>query len=172
MDTHNRKDHETSYIFACIILAVVIIITVMIFVKWLITSDSKVEDEFKYTRELFSGIKPNKLARGYYSMFLLRRLLFVLVIFSYFGIGAKIKIILIMALQMVYLCYVIVARPFIKIKDNIIDILNESCLTGLILLLLIRVNDTNWLESIRISYWAILIGSSIILVIISLGKVI
>ena len=78
-----------------------------------------------YFKEFINGFKETKKARLYFSFFMLRRLLSVILLIAAQEMWYGLKLILFVAIHFTVMIYVIIIRPFEKVKDNIIEVTNE-----------------------------------------------
>ena len=88
----NKNYDSTSYYFSCILLIVTLMFTVLISVHAFRSSLEENSENNDYACEIFNAIRPSKLCRFYYPVFLLRRLIFVAILFTVESLSHEIKI--------------------------------------------------------------------------------
>ena len=164
------SSHRSSYYFACIVVALwVIFFTVFVILKCLFfTKDGEIENT-TYCKELFRGFKQNRISRVYYGVFLLRRLLFIFIIYSTDSLSAKVKLIAIITFQVLYLIYLAISRPSLAIKDNISDILNEITILAIMGVMAYYIGGSDWSNTASNSVIGIIMINICVHVIISAG---
>ena len=82
-------------------------------------------DKHNMLGEFFEGMKQNKKSKLYALLLILRRTLFVAILVCFDSMQHTVQVVVLLILQLFYLSSIIFIRPYSKIKDNIIDILNE-----------------------------------------------
>ena len=88
--------------------------------------DVDLESMFYFT-EFFSGIKATGKARVFSMIFLLRRIVFCwIVLLLHKSISLTLLNSIFVLIQLCYLSFCIIVRPFAEVKDNIAEILNEA----------------------------------------------
>ena len=164
------KTYKASYSYSCTILVFSVIAMIVIFIKCIIFTKDGEADSATYSKELFRGIKPTKLSRVYYAVFLFRRLLFVTIICSSSSLSPKVKLLAISGLEVIYIIYLFAARPFLSIKDTISDIFNEISWLAILSVMIYYINGDKWSNTASNSVMAIIMINISIHVLISIGK--
>ena len=135
-----------------------------------ISSYEVVENQHNNIGELFSGQKMQKKTKLYTSILLLRRMIFVILLLSLVSVRSWIVITILSLLQLWYLITIIIIRPFIKIRNNMVEIINEIYFFILLIFLIIFNSKENWNSTVTMFYMCLLTSNSIVVFIIVLGK--
>ena len=149
--------------FLCIIL--IVIITLIS-----ISSYEVVKNRHNKIGELFSGQKMQKKTKLYTSILLLRRMIFIILLLSLVSVRSWIVITILSLLQLWYLITIIIIRPFIKIRNNMIEIINEIYFFVLFISLINFNSKENWNSTVTMTYMWLLTSNSIVVFIIVFGK--
>lgn len=170
--TQNRYDHPTSYYVAAIVLSLSLILTLAIFIKMLkkpddnnILSNAKPK---KFSRELTNAVKPN-FSRMYYPFFLFQRLILVATVSLYESSGGKVKTGVFIALQFLFVVFVIAARPFTRIKDNIGEIISQTFLLAIFGFTGYKMSADSWSDGETNLFIGLIITNAVIFSLISIG---
>ena len=131
--------------FLCIIL--IVIITLIS-----ISSYEVVKNRHNKIGELFSGQKMQKKTKLYTSILLLRRMIFIILLLSLVSVRSWIVITILSLLQLWYLITIIIIRPFIKIRNNMIEIINEIYFFVLFISLINFNSKENWNSTVTMTY--------------------
>ena len=123
----------------------------------------------KFKRELTNAIKQNKLARMYYPLFLIQRLIMVASVSLYESSGGKIKTGGFIALQFFFLCYVVIARPFTRIKDNLGEIVNQLFLLALFGMVGYKMSADTWSDGEANIFIGLILTNAILFSVIAIG---
>jgi cysteine-rich repeat protein len=166
----NSSDNFESYIFATLVLVLTFALTITITIIICKTPNETEVSQMKLAKEIFYVIKKNKLARSYWAVFLLRRLLFVLVVFSMYSVDSSIKHILFTSVQTFYLCYIVISRPFIRIKDNAGEILNEVFYLSFLWFSFYEFHNQDWEDTTSTVFMCTIVSNNIIFWCIAIGK--
>jgi len=127
------------------------------------------EDAKGTLRELYSAMKTNFGSRIYISMFLARRILFIVLLLSIKG-HVIIKLVLMVVIQSIYYIYLVRFRPFDDIKANIIEIINETSFCYFLLWLLHYNSKNVWSETTSSIMFAVILTNSLMALAVILGK--
>ena len=128
-------------------------------------------EEVVYLVEFFSGIKGNRKARIYSSIFMLKRILLCsVVIFMNSETLFHMKLVIFFCFQLSYLIYIAYTRPFIRIKDNLWEILSESTYTALWGFMLVLNRQQHWKKYHEDVFLGLIISNNFLLTTISLSK--
>jgi hypothetical protein len=85
-----------------------------------------------YFEELFSGVKKTSIASSYQLLLLLRRIALISWMI-FFQFMPNLPYLMVPGVyQFLHLCLIILVRPFERIKDNIVEIFNETVFTVLL----------------------------------------
>ena len=133
----NVNDVNKASSFAVCTLIILVIIMFLALSVWLALRHIKDED-FKIDkyREFFSGLKKTKPWQLYITVWLCRRLLFVLLIISISPNSQLLALQILSVIQLLYFIYVVAQRPYIEAKDNLIEIINEFFFLNLLVMVL------------------------------------
>ena len=117
-----------------------------------------------------SGIKPTKSKQIHIVMFFLRRLLLSFVVFLLADMSIMTKISIFTGIQLVYLLLAIIQRPFVQIKDQLIEIINECIYMILILFLFFNNDISDWSTGAKYAYIWLMLSNFVIVFIVSISK--
>ena len=140
-----------SFAFAVAILIIWLWFTLFV-VFFSISSYIAIEGEHNKLNEFFNGLKINKRHRFSVSILLIRRLFFVTFLIVCYSVSSKVVIGVLSLSQLSYLVYIIIIRPYIEIKANIIEIVNESIFLFLLSSLFFLNTENDWTLTIAIVY--------------------
>jgi cysteine-rich repeat protein len=124
----------------------------------------------KGVEELFAGLKKNQASRIYHMMSMLRKLIFIMwmIIFNFLP---RLPYLLVPSVyQLGHTSFIIAIRPFVKTKDNIIEIFNEITFTVILSGLNYLHSEENWRGQFINAYVYLIMAPGIFISIISLGK--
>ena len=135
-------------------------IVIFNFIDWLRTRESdKIESE-KYFSQFYDGLKPKFVNRSYSIIMILRRIGFIYIaLFS--QIDAVFTVLNLFIIQFIYLIIMIVLRSYNKIKDNIIDIINETVYIICISLLFHFNKASDWNQTVESVFIYLLLGCTL-----------
>ncbi|CAI2365377.1 unnamed protein product [Moneuplotes crassus] len=116
------------------------------------------------TMEFFEGLKNNKWSRFYSFLLLFRRVLFVLiVIFMTDNVHRAYIYSILLVSQLAYFGTLIYLRPFEEMQDNIIELVNELFLVGVICYLFAMTSGDKWTNT-AISWFMIILTINCLIV--------
>lgn len=167
----NREYDLTSYYFSWILLIFSLFSTVLLTFHAIQHSSTEDSQSKGLISEIFNAIKMNKLCQLYYPIFLIRRLVFVLILFTVESLNHEIKITLICGTQGIYFIYILISRPFLRVKDNFGEIINEIFLCFLFGFLMMKVQSKEWSDREALIFYGAIIGNAVLFIIIAIGKV-
>ena len=144
-----------SFAFAVAILIIWFWFTLFV-AFFSISSYIAIEGQHNKLNEFFSGLKINKRHRFSVAILLIRRSFFVIFLFACYSISSKVVIGVLSLFQLSYLVYLIIIRPFIEIKANVIEIINESIFLFLLSALFFLNTENDWTPTIAIVYMQII----------------
>ena len=150
------------------ILLLVLLFSMIVLVFYLaITPEQRVNKEHDKLGEFFRGIKPLKMSRLYIWMMLIRRAIFIVLLILFVSKSTILVIGILWIIQLGYLNYVIHQRPYSKVRNNLIDIINEFYFIWILSWLLHFNTKDFWSGScISIYIWVVASNSMITFVII------
>ena len=139
------------------ILVLLLCWCLIIFVSWLSLSSYKViKDQHNKLGEIFSGVKMVKKSKLYVSILLMRRAIFVILLITLQSIQSWIQVSMLGILQIWYLIYIIILRPFDEKRSNIIEIVNEIFISILLNSLIFLNSESAWTSTLsQIYMWII-----------------
>jgi hypothetical protein len=154
---------------AVAVLAFIVLFTVFFFVVWSYVNRVQAEMSDSYFKEFFSGIKPSKAARLYFSTFILRRLLSVMIIVPGESVPVIVRVILFASVHCLVFVFTVAVRPFQGVKDNLIEALNDLSYGVLTIVIVYFNTKDTWSDSVANSviYW--MLGMSLLTSSIQLG---
>ena len=165
----SNKYRIISFAFAVAILILWFLFTLFV-IFFSISSYTTIEGQHNKLNEFFNGLKINKKHRFSVAILLIRRSFFVIFLFACYSVSSKVVIGVLSLFQLSYLVYIIIIRPFVEIKANIIEIVNESIFLFLLSALFFLNTENDWTTAIAIVYmqiiwlnfvliWAIITGT-------------
>ena len=174
--------HRVSFGFAIILTVTSIgLPTLGFYYFWKKREEFNPKSKF-FFMEFFEGIKNMKYARLYMPLRLVRTLLLIIIVLfsnslsriaTYIIIFGKVKLLfiffnfLLLVIQLMYLTFLIVLRPFEQKSDWIIEILNEIFLAFIIILMFLLNNATKWINYEVGFLYTMTMNSSIVTLIVS-----
>lgn len=103
--------------------------------------------KFKWFAEGFRGTKQNMFAKFYPVAYLMKVLLFTIVLTVLYKKSTVLKLSLIVSIQILYILYLATTRPFISAKDSVIEILGSVFILGMFISLYWLNKSEKWTES-------------------------
>ena len=134
---------------------------------------SKNKEQFAnqyYFNELFLGIKNNFRSRIYSILFLSKRILLVTVVILFEILPMIVKVIIFVMIECVSCITILKLRPFRRIKDNLIEIINEIFFLFLSSFMVIMNKKDRWNSWQNILYLNLLMINITIVSLISLSN--
>jgi hypothetical protein len=147
---------------AVAVLVFIVLFTVFFFVVWSYVNRVQAEMSDSYFKEFFSGIKQSKSARLYFSTFILRRLLSVIIIVPGESVPVMVRVILFASIHCLVFVFTVAVRPFQRVKDNLIEALNDLSY-GVLTIVIVYFNTKEaWSDLVANSviYW--MLGMSLL----------
>ena len=89
----------------------------------------------KYFKELYAGLKEKHKARLYPSLIMIRKIVFAIFLITWNDIEAIKSVGTFLAMQTIYLMIILLIMPYKSVKDNIMETINEVLFTTLIIML-------------------------------------
>ena len=83
----------------------------------------------RYLSEIYDGFKDNSASKLFVFIFLIKRFLMACAIVFMRNANIWIRIMLFAFIQILILIYTITVRPYKKVKENLIEIINEITFT-------------------------------------------
>ena len=110
------------------------------------------KDTHSYLGEIYNGVKTKKKNKLYVSIMLIRRALFIALLFTLAFIQSWLMITILSVIQFWYLTYIILIRPFESKKYNMIEIINETFFLFFLCSLIFLNSKENWNSQITNIY--------------------
>ena len=160
---------QLSYFFALALFWLcTFLITIVGYLS--LSSYQVVEGQHNKVGELFAGIRMDKVRKLSVWVMLLRRAVFVVLLISLMSIPSRILIWTLAIIQVIYTVFVFIVRPFIEHKNNIIECINETYFSILLIALIFLNSEGDWNQT-YISVCVYFISSnSIVIFIVIFGK--
>ena len=172
--SHPRSDIRFfSLSFAVWLSALLVLFGILALYQWFISNRQGDIESMLYFAEFFASVKSSKKSRFYALMFILRRsILWSIVIlfsgaYSLFG-----KTVFFTGIQLIYLSYILIERPFKDKKDNIWEIINELIYSVLWGSLLFLKDEQAWTDYYEKIYVGLMLANNLFFTLISFGKLI
>ena len=165
----SAKYKTISFWYAVLVLLISLLANLTIFWLSLMTHPQSQQEDNKF-RELFKGIKKQKKARFHIGVIILRRTILILALiwikFCSFGIliGS------LWLVQIIYLAWIVVVRPYSEVKSNFIDITNEIFFSLCLGTLIFIHTESSWTLSHTNAYIWVLVWGNITTFVIVLGN--
>ena len=158
-----------SFIFALLVLLFCMCYT---WVVWYLSLSSyKMTNEGRNKiGEFFMGIKIEKKYKFFASVLIMRRTFFIVLLICLMSISSRFLVVILSFIQLAYLLYVIFMRPYIEVKGNIVEIINEIYFLFLLSHLSVWNGQNEWTSSRTSIYWFGITSNSFVILIIVLGK--
>ena len=159
-----------SYIYAIFLL--LLFIFLLCFVLYLTFSTYRLnENEHNKLGEFFRGLKNIRKSRTYIPILLIRRLVYVAFLITLVSVPSRPLIGILSTIQIFYLSWIIIIRPYEETKGNIIEILNEFYFTFLLTVLIFFNTKEDWNSTVISTYVWIMTSNTIAVFAIVLGKI-
>ena len=158
-----------SFITACAIL-ILLLALVVLSLSLALSSYKTYESEHNKIGEFFRGVKMQKKDKFYASLIIIRRSIFVLILIIFMETSSKTLIILLSFIQMLYVGYVSIIRPYILAKNNVIEIINEIYFLFLLSMLIYLNAQDKWNSTTTSIYTWLISSNSMAIMLIVLSK--
>ena len=135
-----------------------------------ISSYEVIKNKHNKVGEIFSGVKMMKKSKLFISILLTRRTIFIIFLITFQSIQSWILVTILGVLQIWYLIYIIILRPFEVKKNNIIEIVNEVFFSILLNSLIFLNSEGDWNSTLTEVYMWIIISNTIVILIIIICK--
>ena len=167
---HLRTNRKISIVFAFIVYFICFMITI----TWLfITIRSLSEINFRRTKyfiELFKGLRNWKLVRPYSFISQSRKFIFISFLLFFSDVNFFIKHSIVFFLQVLYYAWILISRPYEKIKNLICEMINEFFFNYYLAYLFYFNQPESWSNFSSKFYISVIMANNIIVVIIYIGK--
>lgn len=159
-----------SFAISCLFAVICFLFLLLTLYMYISTKNNFDEDEKLKLGELFSGLKNTNNARSYSFGVILRRFLFVSVLVG-LNTLAEVWLVAGMAIiQTFYVAYIVALRPFDKVANNIIEVVNEVLYLVLIVLLFHLTKEIKWTDFASRVYLGIIVGNTLIIGIVVFSR--
>lgn len=167
---YDPKVKDTPSFITCLflILCVFLFVRYNILLIWKASYIIEEEEESRYA-EFFRGMKPNTKSRLNSTFFLCQRIVSIILLVGFSFMPSRAKASLLFLIQAGYIAYLLVVRPFEKIKDHIIECFNQITFLFLVFFLLIFSEKRMWSKPLENVFMSILFVSPMIWLVISIG---
>ena len=128
------------------------------------------EEKHNKLEELFEGMKIEKKFRIFSWIIMIRRFFFILFLVTLETIPSRGLIGILVPLEISYIVYLVVFRPYKEIKVNAIEIVNEISFLILLSALLIYNSSSDWTLTFAYIYIQVIVITNIINFLIVFGK--
>ena len=162
----NLKSTVMSYVIAALILSFIL----LALWQWWKSRKSEVFETQKYFVTLVEGFKASWIWRSYWLVFLIRRTLFIAIIFFMEDYKMMVKVSLFVSIQGLYFLYILWLRPQDSVKENLNDFINEIFYLYFVVFLLYFNTEDKWTDTTTEVYFWILMANNFILIVIMLGR--
>ena len=157
------------------VMSYVILFFMLLFVslalwQWLKSRTTEGLERLKYFKLLVEDMKPKWIWRAYWLLFLLRRTVFLAIIFFMGELEMIVKVILFVIIQMFYLGYIAIFRPQGAFKENLIDFINEVFYFYFVGFLLYYNSEERWSYTVTDVYFWIMMSNNFILMFVIFSK--
>ena len=144
----------------------VIVFVIWIFIIWIIAGLVYFQEESKERRnkwaQLFEGIIKEKRYKIFIVYLFIRRLAFVALLITLISKSSFIIICVLILLQIVYMSVLIIKRPYVEVKSNMIEIINETYFVTMLISLLFYNSEEKWAGTPTTAYTWMLASNNII----------
>ena len=162
----NRLLKLTSFIYALLVLSWIIIFTI-ISLYLALSSYKLTRNNHNKLGELFEGLKIYKKCKLYSPVLLIRRIIFIVILLVFISVRSTIIVGTLTLLQIIYCVYIWFLRPFVEIKWNMIEIINECIFLFLLSSLNYLKIEEYWSSTLTSAYiWTIVFNSIVVFFII------
>ena len=157
------------------VMSYVILFFMLLFVslalwQWLKSRTTEGLERLKYFKLLVEDMKPKWIWRAYWLLFLLRRTVFLAIIFFMGELEMIVKVILFVIIQIFYLGYIAILRPQGAFKENLIDFINEVFYFYFVGFLLYYNSEERWSDTVTDVYFWIMMSNNFILMFVIFSK--
>ena len=153
-----------------VILALMMLFILLTLWQWCKTKTVEGLEKLKYFKLLVDDMKPKWIWRAYWLLFLLRRTVFLAIIFFVDELVMIGKVILFVVIQTAYLAYIAILRPQAEFKENLIDFINEVFYIYFVGFLLYYNSEDRWNDTITDVYFWVMMSNNFILMFVLLRK--
>ena len=153
-----------------VILALMLLFIQLALWQWCKAKTTEGLEKLKYFKLLVDDMKPKWICRAYWLIFLLRRTMFLIIIFFADELVMIGKVILFVVIQTAYLSYIAVLRPNAGFKENLIDFINEVFYFYFVGFMLYYNSENRWSDTVTDVYFWIMMSNNFILMFVLFCK--
>ena len=121
--------------------------------------------------EIFNGIKMEKKYKIYASLIIIRKMIFVFLLIFLMFISSKLLIGILTWIEIWYIIYLFMMKPYKEAKGNIIEVLNEIFFLLLLSNLVFLNEKSDWTSSKISIYSYIIVSNSFVTLLIIFSKI-
>ena len=141
------EGHKVSYIITWVSLLVITILVILLPIHFFVfRTGGKIRT--KFFSELYNGTKDKPLWKLNTLVFIIRRLLWTLVVVLMRNTDIWSRTIVFTCIQILALAYSVFIRPFQATKDTIIDIINELSFTFICMMVTVCNEEQRWFKTL------------------------
>ena len=172
-EIYNFNTSQTWRIIS-LIFALLLFLFLIIFVIWIaylaFTTFLIIKSKHNKFGQLFEGLKVQNKYKFYSASVLIRLIIFVVFLLTLVKVSSKILIAVLVFLQIVFLVYSGILRPYDEVKTNIILVMNEIYFLFLLGALIFLNSENDWSSVSTYIYMWVLASNSMIIFLIIFGK--
>ena len=131
----SSKNRKISFVLACVFIWLSFVFYSFIIYQFCVTRQKLKRAQYSYSEELFVGLKETNMARTYSILLVTRRITLCIFLVCLQDLHFFIRVYLFAIVQIIYFVLLIAIRPYKQIENNMIEIINELSLSGLIAML-------------------------------------
>ncbi|CAI2375827.1 unnamed protein product [Moneuplotes crassus] len=167
IDTSSLK-YQVSIGFAFVCVACCTACLLFSFYIFYSTKDIFDPDETYKLAEFITGVSDSKYSRIYSFAALIRRTMMILALILLQNLDSFYLACILSAIQILYFLFMIFARPFEKVENNIIEIVNEFIFLTLSFFLCVFNSESEWTPTVTKTFSFIILSNSLIITFIIL----
>ncbi|CAI2377858.1 unnamed protein product [Moneuplotes crassus] len=149
-----------SFIFAVVFCILTLGIIISATFIWIYTGSKDLDTENMFLNGLFSGLKPTKAGRTQLVLFFIRRALLCSMIALLSDFSRPVFLGLYLGVNCIHCTMICIIRPFEKVTDNIIEIINELFYVSFCLFLQWHYLEDQWSHTKGIVYYWCLVSNN------------
>lgn len=169
-----RMNKSSGMQFRSFITAIALAVLCLAFltlwiIHWIKYGTSPYVTESKF-RTFYSGLKDTKLCRFFNNMFMIRRIIFVTLLIMLYENDKMIRLYWLTGVQLLYVVYMLILRPFTTTKDNVLELINEIGYLLICGAFIYFNKESRWTNTISWVFWSAIIGILVIFLFFSIGS--
>ena len=162
--------NTASWVMSYLIVTFIILFMLLALWQWWKSRKQEVLEKLTYFATLVEGFKASWIWRSYWLVFLIRRFLFIVIIFFMEDYDMMKRIALFVTIQALYFFYIMILRPQDSVKENLNDFINEIFYLYFVVFLLHYNTESRWNNTTTETYFWLLMSNNFILIFIMLSK--